>query len=176
MTVILAILVGACGNPETTSVNVSTWPEGTAGSDRLQPGPGWFALGQFGCASCHAADGNGRPGAGRKGGWPGSADHRPGRHPARGYDAGAETRDPGRNICRGERSAYYVPRWQLDAAEMRALIVHIEQRFKDALPDSADLTNIRRRAGMRGRMRGTRTRGVRVAPENYRHSIRIAMR
>lgn len=127
-TVILAMLIGACGNPETSlGERIYLSGEGRQGRVGYSQGPSWFALGHFGCASCHAADGNGRlVQAGKVAG----------RVPpitaqalvARGYDATALRRAIQEGISvEGRMLGYYMPRWQLDAAEMRALIMHLEQ-------------------------------------------------
>lgn len=128
VTVILAILVGACGNPETTlGERIYLAGEGRQGRIVYSQGPGWFALGQFGCASCHAADGNGRlVQAGKVAGRVPPITARA--LAARGYDAMALRRAIQEGVSvEGRTLGYYMPRWQLDAAEMRALIVHIEQ-------------------------------------------------
>lgn len=125
---LMTLLVSACGGPEgSLGERIYLTGEGRDGSVVYSQGPRWLSHGRFGCATCHATDGAGR--FVKTGQAAGAA-------PAitaavlaaRGYDAATLSRAIRDGVAAdGRVFSYYMPRWQLDATEMQALLSHLER-------------------------------------------------
>jgi len=124
---VMALVTVACSGPEVApGERIYLTGEGHDGRVAYRQGPRWLSRGQFGCAVCHGADGAGRfVQAGQAAGAAPAITARA--LAARGYDAAALSRAIRDGVAAdGRELSYYMPRWQLDAAEMQALLAHLD--------------------------------------------------
>ena len=119
----MALVTVACSGPEVApGERIYLTGEGHDGRVAYRRGPRWLSRGQFGCAVCHAADGAGR--FVQAGAAPAITARA---LAARGYDAAALSRAIRDGVAADGRAlSYYMPRWQLDTAEMHALLAHLD--------------------------------------------------
>jgi len=123
----LAALVSGCtGQSGSLGERIYRDGHGARGKLEVSQGPQWFSHGTFGCVTCHGENGQGR--FVRAGAVVASAP--PVSHAvlrARGYDRSTLARAILSGIAvDGTALNYYMPRWQLDSAELESLLDYVE--------------------------------------------------
>lgn len=129
----LCLLLAGCGVQQSAShgEQIYRFGEGREGRLAYREGPRWMIYGRFGCAACHGEDGRGR--VVRAGSTTAAASGTaPPIHAAalarRGYDEALLRRAIVEGVgAEGRAMSYYMPRWELDAADLEALREYLGQ-------------------------------------------------